>query len=423
MMPTDVAVQPVIESAKTLRGRNIICFAGEDWWFHNPHSNLHLMKVFAKQNRVLFINSTGIKMPDFRNDRFVWKRVLNKLSSLARYLKRAEPNIYVLTPIALPFIGKYGKVIGRINKWLLVSQLNIVMSILKFNQPILWVTVPVVRDTVLWLRETRAQRLVYYCVDNVSQYPGVDRERMLDFELGLHRRADVSLFVNHRLLEERRIYNAQTFHIGHGVDYEHFAQAQQERLPIPEDLKRIPRPIVGYMGEINGLDFELVRYLAEQNPDVSFVFLGEIYAEIEACRLPNVHFLEKKPYSLLPNYLQCFSCCCLYYKTDDAFNQYRNPKKLLEYLSTGKPVISVDIHELREFDGLVSIADSYAEFDVLLRKALHEDPWASREKRIVFAKEQTWEAVAARATRYILGSEPMLNVPSFSRLESDAVNQ
>ena len=46
-----------------LQGHDIICFAGEDWWFHNPHSNLHLMREFAKNNRVLFVNSPGIRFP------------------------------------------------------------------------------------------------------------------------------------------------------------------------------------------------------------------------------------------------------------------------------------------------------------------------------------------------------------------------
>ena len=31
-----------------ITGENIVCFAGEDWWYHNPHSNLHIMKAMAK---------------------------------------------------------------------------------------------------------------------------------------------------------------------------------------------------------------------------------------------------------------------------------------------------------------------------------------------------------------------------------------
>ena len=30
-----------------LENRSIICFAGEDWWYHHPHSKNHIMKRLA----------------------------------------------------------------------------------------------------------------------------------------------------------------------------------------------------------------------------------------------------------------------------------------------------------------------------------------------------------------------------------------
>jgi len=50
----------------TLVDQDIVCFAGEDWWFHNPHAKLHLMKAWSARNRILFVNSPGIRMPDFK---------------------------------------------------------------------------------------------------------------------------------------------------------------------------------------------------------------------------------------------------------------------------------------------------------------------------------------------------------------------
>ena len=64
-----------------LKNENIICFAGEDWWYHNPHSNLHLMKCFAKDNRVLFVNSIGLRMPNVFANRKSWVRIFKKLKS------------------------------------------------------------------------------------------------------------------------------------------------------------------------------------------------------------------------------------------------------------------------------------------------------------------------------------------------------
>ena len=40
-----------------LNGKSVICFGGEDWWYHHPHSKNHLMRRFARAgNRVVFNN-------------------------------------------------------------------------------------------------------------------------------------------------------------------------------------------------------------------------------------------------------------------------------------------------------------------------------------------------------------------------------
>ena len=86
--------------------------------------------------------------------------------------------------------------------------------------------------------------------------------------------------------------------------------------------------------------------------------------------------------------------CCLFYKTETAFNNYRNPKKLLEYLATGKPVVSVNILELEYFGDYISIANSYSEFGLLLRRSILGDSPIDRQARIEFAEKQTWDGVA-----------------------------
>ena len=40
-----------------LTGKSFVCFGGEDWWYHHPHSKNHLMRRFARAgNRVVFVN-------------------------------------------------------------------------------------------------------------------------------------------------------------------------------------------------------------------------------------------------------------------------------------------------------------------------------------------------------------------------------
>ena len=382
---------------------NIVCFAGEDWWFHNPHSNYHLMKHFAGKNRVLFVNSIGIRMPSLQNDKFFWKRITNKLKSMARYLKKAGENLYVFTPFAFPPFRGMEKPVERLNGVLLALQLGVVLRLLKMKQPILWVTSPTAKNIALDLRKKYAKLLVYYCVDNVSLFPGVNREYLYSLETELHRRADLAFFVNHKLLKERKDLNPNTRYLGHGVDYEHFARSAEQDLPAPVDLKDIPRPIVGYMGEIQSADMDLIRYLSEKNSALSFVFVGEVYDDVSGKKLPaNVYFLGKRPYEALPAYLRQMACLCLYYRTDDDYNCYRNPKKLLEYLATGKPIISVPIYEMEYFKETIWVAKDKEEFSGLIQRAIKDEDPVFRWKRMTLAQSHTWEAVSVAASRDIL---------------------
>jgi len=54
-----------------LSGQSIVCFAGEDWWYHHPHSKNHILKRLAKHNRVLFVNSITMGLPSIGQSGFL----------------------------------------------------------------------------------------------------------------------------------------------------------------------------------------------------------------------------------------------------------------------------------------------------------------------------------------------------------------
>ncbi|VAX35658.1 hypothetical protein MNBD_UNCLBAC01-1743, partial [hydrothermal vent metagenome] len=288
------------------------------------------------------------------------------------------------------------------NKFLLIVQFNIVLFLLNFRNPLIWVTSPAARDIVLYLKK-RCKKCVYYCCDNLAHFPGVDKEYIERLETDIQKNSDISFFVNNQLMEERKAVTRVSRHTEHGVDYEHFAQCLDKKLPIPDDIKNIKTPIVGYMGEIQSLDLDLIVYLAKKEPNFSFVFVGEVYTAVSDIALPsNVYFFGKRAYDLLPNYLQMFACCCLYYKMDDIFNKYRNPKKLMEYLATGKPVISVGIIQMKAFKDYVYIAENYEEFHACLVQAVSKTNPVQIEKCRMFAQQHTWDNVALRIMQNII---------------------
>ncbi len=105
----------------TLEGESIVCFAGEDWWYHHPHSKNHLLKRYALRNKVLFVNSISMGLPSMANPDFFLK-IRRKLKSYARWLRKVPEGLWVMTPVNLPL---YGSKIGRwLNRILLVAQLR-----------------------------------------------------------------------------------------------------------------------------------------------------------------------------------------------------------------------------------------------------------------------------------------------------------
>ena len=128
-----------------LTGEAIVCFAGEDWWYHHPHSKNHILKRLAHHNRVLFVNSITMGLPSI-GDADLFKKIRRKLRSYLRWLRKVPEGLWVMTPINVPL---YGSPIARIfNLILLMLQLRLVMLILRMRHPIIWVAMPTAADIV-----------------------------------------------------------------------------------------------------------------------------------------------------------------------------------------------------------------------------------------------------------------------------------
>src|SRR5262249_37586898 len=134
-----------------IEGHSIICFAGEDWWYHHPHSKNHIMKRLANANRVMFINSISMGLPSVRNRDF-FAKVRPKMEGFLKFCASSPVGNWVVTPIVTPF---FSSSFGRwLNKWLLILQIRILMLLLGFHSPLLWIAIPTARDLVGKLGES-----------------------------------------------------------------------------------------------------------------------------------------------------------------------------------------------------------------------------------------------------------------------------
>ena len=71
---------------------------------------------------------------------------------------------------------------------------------------------------------------------------------------------------------------------------------------------------------------------------------------------------------------------------------HSNPLKVLEYLSAGKPIVSVAIPELVKLSELVKIANNYDEFVSNIQKSLKENSPELVKKRTLYAQQHSWES-------------------------------
>lgn len=62
-----------------------------------------------------------------------------------------------------------------------------------------------------------------------------------------------------------------------------------------------------------------------------------------------------------------------------------------EYLADGRTIVSTDLSELRPYDHLVSIAESYEEFIYQIGEALHDCSLLSIEASSAVSYENSWD--------------------------------
>src|SRR6476620_7417557 len=105
-----------------LKHRSIICFGGEDWWYHHPHSKNHLMRQFARAgNKVIFVNSISMGLPSLTN-KDILPKIGRKLKSYAKLARTTEEGITVVSPATVPFHGNAAA--RKLNQKLLQLQIG-----------------------------------------------------------------------------------------------------------------------------------------------------------------------------------------------------------------------------------------------------------------------------------------------------------
>lgn len=213
------------------------------------------------------------------------------------------------------------------------------------------------------LQSINFDTVVYDCMDELSLFKGAP-QHLIDQEKFLLANADIVFTGGKSLYESKKKLHNNVYCFPSSVDEEHFSQALLEE-DVPNDMRRIASPIVGYFGVIDErIDYDLIRETATLLPKVNFVMIGP-FAKVETADIPraeNIHYLGMKGYDQLPGYLRGFDIAMMPFALNDA-TKFISPTKTLEYMAAGKPIISTRITDVvSDYSNCVKLISNAGEF-------------------------------------------------------------
>ena len=259
------------------------------------------------------------------------------------------------------------------------------MRRLDFRRAINWVFNPAAAVIAGRLGE---ETLIYHCVDEYTEFSGVDKAGLARLEEQLLRQSDLVIVSADRLYQTKASFNPNTHIVRHGVDFEHFRQAVGG--PVASEVQGLARPVIGFFGLIaDWVDVELMAEMARRFPEGTLVVVGKATTDVSALEaLPNVRLLGRRPYEELPALCAGWDVALMPFRVNE-LTLNANPLKVREYLAAGLPVVSTPIPEV-EVLGLCRIAGDADGFEREIRAAL-ADPGPTRE-RSESIRSESWQA-------------------------------
>jgi hypothetical protein len=273
------------------------------------------------------------------------------------------------------------------------------MFILQIKNPIYYIGCPPALEVA---KRMGHSYLIYERTDIFEEMSGVDKSYIHYLDDELVRLSDLVLYVDTAMYNEGVKQNPNSLLIGHGVDFSFFADAEKSDY-IPSDIAIIPKPIIGYYGDIfdKVFDFDLFEHLATSLPDMSFVLIGPLSSNVDRLKkYKNVYILGQKDYKEIPHYGKAFDVSILPRKKNRwVIHSY--PVKIKEYLALSNPFVSVDIPAIEPFRAVIYVAHDYDDFVAKVQEAVLDKEPLNRQKRKESVRNETWDSKVKQIVDFI----------------------
>jgi len=373
---------------------DIVWYLSGDWETdHRRQMILSFAKNMPARGKILCVNRPFCMLTGpFLKTKKYFHWIMEKHA-----LKKITDNLYAYTPYVILHdrIALKVRAVSHLNKKILSINLKKVIKDIGFESlcRLSWIYVPY-QVGYLGLVDD-----IGYVYENYDDYPEFDapfltRDEVKQYDTYLAKNAFLVFATALKLYKEKLRLNPKSYYVPNAVNLELFARHINDNEE-PQDLKDVPRPIVGFVGNVHQgfVDTNLIKYITSGNPSMSFVFIGKMQGIKETkdiLKMPNVYYLGYKIYEDIPNYIRCFNLGIIPFKLNK-ITESLNPLKLFEYMAVGCPVLSTDIPEVRKYSRLICIANGPEEFDDHLKKVLASDVSSLKIKLRNEAKHHSWD--------------------------------
>jgi len=345
-------------------------------------------------HRVLFIENTGVRTPQFKDVGRIVERIKNWFSSLVGFME-IRRNLFLYSPVFLPF--PYNRAAVWLNSLMIYSPLQQWMRAARCAEPIVvsFLPTPLAQNLIARINPVLS---IYYCVDNMDRSSkSVARLRL--WEDALFAKADIVFATSEAIAEKARTYSRSVYSFPAGVNAGIFDPKPLSGQPPPEDMAGVSRPVIGYVGAISEVfDRQIVVDLARALPEATLLLVGPKYSDMSFLDgIANIVWLDQRPHEQIPSYIYHFDVGLIPYVinpiTDSVYSC-----KLNEYLAMGVPVVATNLREVRAFreryPNSVEIGTDVNDFVAKVKQTL-DDPGARSPEsvalRMSVARDNTWE--------------------------------
>lgn len=394
-----------------------------DDWGRHPSSCQHLVRNLLDRYPVLWVNTIGTRAPklDWQTAKRVTEKLRqwgtakvsgkkqspinqNSVPSDSEMEVESHPNLQVVNPKMWPWFSSDRD--RRLNRWLLTKQLAPLIA--RLPQPVVAVTtLPITADLPGHLS---VDRWIYYCVDDFSQWPGLDGKTLRRMDRDMIREADSLVAVSETLqamiLREGRSSSLLT----HGVDVQFWSSTRHPSLrhtnplesavfnmAVRAEHRGVTQPRIVFWGVVDRrLDSPSLKQLSMDLIEGSIWLIGpQQDPDPSLLAMPNVHTLPAQPLSALPGIAESADVLIMPY-ADLPVTRAMQPLKLKEYLATGKAVVVNRLPSTDPWSDCLDVAESPEEFSRLVRSRMYSGVSVAQSMARCRLNRESWRSKAER---------------------------